>query len=177
MYTDSGPVSGMPEKCRKSQRSPRRIIRYAATGESMPPDMSTRAWPLIPTGRPPWPGWPSVYTNTSCWSTSTNTVLSGCFRLTGYPYARWTSAPILVASSAELSGNRLSRRRARTAKEPVFPAINATAVPMAASGSLATRTARQTLAIPMTSRARSAILSTAASAASAPSAARSMMTP
>ena len=60
LYTDSGPVSGMPEKCRKSQRSPRRIIRYAATGESIPPDMSTSARPLIPTGRPPWPGAPPV---------------------------------------------------------------------------------------------------------------------
>ena len=27
LYTDSGPVSGMPEKCRKSQRRPRRSIR------------------------------------------------------------------------------------------------------------------------------------------------------
>ena len=27
LYTDSGPVSGMPEKCRKLQRRPRRIIR------------------------------------------------------------------------------------------------------------------------------------------------------
>ncbi len=60
LYTDSGPVSGMPEKCRKSQRNPRRIIRYAATGESMPPDISTRARPLMPTGSPPWPGDPSV---------------------------------------------------------------------------------------------------------------------
>jgi hypothetical protein len=84
-----------------------------------------------------------------------------------------------VASSAELSGNRLSRRRARTANEPVFPASNATAVPMAASGSLATRMALHTRAMPMTSRARSAILSTTASAvaASVPSAARSMITP
>ena len=31
----------------------RRIIRYAATGESMPPDMSATARPLIPTGNPP----------------------------------------------------------------------------------------------------------------------------
>ena len=65
LYTDSGPVSGMPEKCRKSQRSPRRIIRYAATGESMPPDISTSARPLMLTGSPPWPGSPSVNTNTS----------------------------------------------------------------------------------------------------------------
>ena len=32
----------------------------AATGESIPPDMSTSARPLIPTGRPPWPGAPPV---------------------------------------------------------------------------------------------------------------------
>jgi len=43
----------MPEKCKKKQRKPRRIIRYAATGESMPPDMSATARPLIPTGNPP----------------------------------------------------------------------------------------------------------------------------
>src|SRR5260370_1014282 len=107
----------------------------------MPPDMSTRARPLIPTGRPPWPGRPSVYTNTSYWSTSTNTVLSGRDRLTGYPYSRWTRAPILVASSAEVTPNRLSRRRARTAEEPVLPAIQAPAGATAASGSLATRIA------------------------------------
>src|SRR5205823_6619378 len=75
---------------------------------------------------------------------------------------------LVVASSAEVAGNRLSRRRARTANEPVFPAIMATAVSMAAWGCLATRTALQTLAMPMTSRARSAILSTAASAPAAP---------
>ena len=48
------------------QRSPRFIIRYAATGESMPPDISATARPLIPTGSPPCPGCPPVKTNTSC---------------------------------------------------------------------------------------------------------------
>ena len=43
----------MPEKWINEQRSPRRIIRYAATGESMPPDISASAFPLIPTGSPP----------------------------------------------------------------------------------------------------------------------------
>jgi len=41
----------------------------------------------------------------------------------------------------------------------------ATAVLMASSGSLATRTARQTRAMPMTERTRSAIVSMAVSAA------------
>ncbi len=134
----------------------------------------------MPTGRPPWPGRPSVYTNTSHWSTSTNTVTSGCFRLTGYPYSCWTRAPIWMARSAEVSGNRLSRRRARTANDPLLPAMRATAASIAAAGSLATRTARQTRETPMMSRARSAILSAAATAwasVTPSSAARSKITP
>ncbi len=70
-----------------------------------------------------------------------------------------------TASSAEVTGNRLSRRRARTANEPARPAAMATAVVMACSGSLATRTARQTRAMPITERTRSAIASMAVSAA------------
>ena len=35
---------------------PRRIIRIAATGESMPPESSTSTRPPVPTGSPPAPG-------------------------------------------------------------------------------------------------------------------------
>ena len=35
---------------------PRRIRRYAATGESMPPDSRHATRPLVPVGRPPAPG-------------------------------------------------------------------------------------------------------------------------
>ena len=83
-----------------------------------------------------------------------------------------------MASSAEVMANRLSRRRARTANEPSLPAMSATAASIAASGSLATRTARQTRAMPMTSRARSAILSAvSAGAASLSGATRMTITP
>ena len=37
-------------------RSPRLIMRYAATGESIPPDSSAIPRPVTPTGRPPAPG-------------------------------------------------------------------------------------------------------------------------
>src|SRR5712692_1154704 len=69
------------------------------------------------------------------------------------------------ASCAEVTGNRLSRRLARTANVPCLPAVSCTAAEIAASGSLATRTARQTRTIPITVLMRSAIKSTAASAA------------
>ena len=162
MYTDSGPVSGMPEKCRKVQRSPRFIIRYAATGESMPPDISATARPLIPTGSPPCPGCPPVKTNTSWVSTSTKISVSGCLSDTGSPCAALTSAPISAFSCSEVTGNRLSRRRDRTANAPLSAPVSATAAAIAASGVLSTRSARQTRTIPGTSAAREATRSTAA---------------
>src|SRR5512142_3390 len=80
----------------------------------MPPDISTTPRPLIPTGSPPCPAIPSVNTNTSSESTSMNTVVSGQDRLTFSPCASWISRPTSTASSAEVSGKRLSRRRAGT---------------------------------------------------------------
>src|SRR5262245_32140043 len=84
----------------------------------MPPDMSTTPRPLIPTGSPPWAAMPSVNTNTSSWSTSMNTVVSGRDRLTPSPCASWISRPISTLSWEEVSGNRLSLRRARSANVP-----------------------------------------------------------
>ena len=147
----------------------------------MPPDISTTPRPLIPTGRPPWPAMPSVNTNTSSWSTSMNTVVSGRDRSTPSPCASWISRPISTPSWDEVSGNRLSRRRARTAKVPELPLVSAIAAAEMASGVLATRSGRQTRAMPGTSRMRSAIWPAAwaqpGSPRRSPSATRSRMTP
>ena len=143
--------------------------------------MSTTPRPLIPTGSPPWPAIPSVNTNTSSWSTSMNTVVSGWDRLTPSPCASWISRPISTPSCPEVSGNRLSRRRARTAKVPEVPLVSAIAAAEIASGVFATRSGRHTRAMPGTSRIRSAIWPTACAQAASPrrspSATRSRMTP
>ena len=123
----------------------------------MPPDMSTTPRPLIPTGSPPWPAMPSVNTNTSSWSTSMNTVVSGRDRSTPSPCASWISRPISTPSWDEVSGNRLSLRRARTAKVPELPLVSAIAAAEMASGVLATRSGMHTRAMPGTSCIRSAI--------------------
>ncbi len=133
----------------------------------MPPDISATARPLIPTGRPPCPGSPPVNTNTSRWSTSTKISVSGCFRLTGSPYLSWTSLPMMTASSAEVTGNRLSRRRARTANAPLSGPVSAIAAATAASGVFGTRIARQTRTIPGTSLTRCATRSTSAACSAA----------
>ena len=127
----------------------------------MPPDISATARPLIPTGRPPCPGCPPVNTNTSRWSTSMKISVSGCFRLTGSPCAACTSRPMMTASSDEVTGNRLSRRRGRTANAPLCSLVSSTAAATAASGVFGTRIARQTRTIPGTSLTRSATRSTA----------------
>src|SRR5580704_11067790 len=85
----------------------------------MPPDISTTARPLIPTGRPPCPGSPRVNTNTSRWSTSTKTSVSGCLSETFSPCAATTCAPISALSCSDVMGKRLSRRRDRTANDPL----------------------------------------------------------
>ena len=143
--------------------------------------MSTTPRPLIPTGSPPWPAIPSVNTNTSSWSTSMNTVVSGWDRLTPSPCASWISRPISTPSCPEVSGNRLSRRRARTAKVPEVPLVSAIAAAEIASGVFATRSGRHTRTMPGTSRIRSAIWPTACAQAASPrrspSATRSRMTP
>ena len=143
--------------------------------------MSTTPRPLIPTGSPPCPAIPSVNTNTSSWSTSMNTVVSGWERLTPSPCASWISRPISTPSCPEVSGKRLSRRRARTAKVPDLPLVSAIAAAEIASGVFATRSGRHTRAMPGTSPIRSAIWPTARAQASSPrcspSATRSRMTP
>ena len=147
----------------------------------MPPDMSTTPRPLIPTGSPPWAAMPSVNTNTSSWSTSMNTVMSGRDRLTPSPCASWISRPISTLSWEEVSGNRLSLRRARTANVPVVPLVSAIAAAEMASGALATRSGMHTRAMPGTSCIRSAIWPAAraqpASPRCSPSATRSRITP
>ena len=102
----------------------------------MPPDISTTARPLIPTGRPPCPGWPPVNTNTSRWSTSTKISVSGCLSDTGSPCAAFTRAPISALSCSEVSGKRLSRRRARTANVPLPGLVSATAAAVGRLGRL-----------------------------------------
>ena len=127
----------------------------------MPPDISATARPLIPTGRPPCPGCPPVNTNTSCWSTSMKISVSGCFRLTGSPCAACTSRPMMTASSDDVTGNRLSRRRGRTANAPLVALVSAIAAAIVASGVFGTSIARQTRTMPGTSLTRSATRSTA----------------
>ena len=127
----------------------------------MPPDISATARPLIPTGSPPCPGCPPVNTNTSCWSTSTKISVSGCFRLTGSPCAACTSRPMMTASSDDVTGNRLSRRRGRTANAPLVSLVSAIAAAIVASGVFGTSIARQTRTMPGTSLTRSATRSTA----------------
>ena len=143
--------------------------------------MRTTARPLIPTGRPPTPGMPSVNTNTSSWSTSMKTTVPGLDRSTPSPCASWISRPISTPSWAEFSGNCLSRRRARTANVPDAPLVSAMAAEAMASGVLATRSGRHTRTMPGTSHIRSASWRAAwvqaASPRCSPSATRSRMTP
>ena len=49
-------TSGKLWKWTRTVRQPRWTMRQAATGESMPPDMSVTVLPLAPTGSPPGPG-------------------------------------------------------------------------------------------------------------------------
>ena len=85
----------------------------------------------------------------------------GWERLTPSPCASWISRPISTPSCPEVSGKRLSRRRARTAKVPDVPLVSAIAAAEIASGVFATRSGRHTRAMPGTSRIRSAIWPTA----------------
>ena len=106
-------------------------------------------------------------TNTSRWSTSTKISVSGFFRFTGSPCAFCTSRPMITASSEEVTGNLLSRRRGRTANAPLAGLVSSMAAATAASGVFATRTARHTRTIPGTSLTRSATRSTAAACSAA----------
>ena len=45
-----------------SSATPRLAIIQEATGESIPPDSRDTARPLMPTGRPPAPGWAWAWT-------------------------------------------------------------------------------------------------------------------
>ena len=147
----------------------------------MPPDISTTPRPLIPTGRPPWPG--------HALGEHEHLVLVHLDEHRGVragqvdasPCASWISRPTCTPSSPEVSGKRLSRRRARTAKVPEASLVSVIAAAEIASGVLATRSGTQTRTMPGTSCIRSAI-SAAACAQPAgprrlPSATRSRMTP
>ena len=68
-------------------------MRHAATGESMPPEMSAATVPLAPTGSPPGPGRRSSEMNVSSGSTSTTISTSGCSRSTRVATCSSTKAP------------------------------------------------------------------------------------
>ncbi len=90
-------------------------------------------------------------------------------------------ASISTLSCPDVSGKRLSLRRARIANVPVVPLVSATAAAVTASAVLATRSGWQTRTIPGTSRIRSATWPAASlqpgSPRCSPSATRSKMTP
>jgi hypothetical protein len=48
-------VNGCEWKCANTTREPRRIMRAAATGESIPLETSASTFPDEPTGKPPAP--------------------------------------------------------------------------------------------------------------------------
>ena len=54
--SDERSVNGWPWKWTAIGSAPRRIIRQAATGESMPAERRATTGPAVPTGRPPGPG-------------------------------------------------------------------------------------------------------------------------
>ena len=122
-------------KCTKITWQPRFIIRQAATGESMPPDMSAATRPPVPTGRPPGPGISRRYNNTSRGVTSTKMLTSGSRRLTLAPVSRSTRLPSLRLSSSEVRGNALSDRLAVMRKvEKLRPSVSlSSAASMASS--------------------------------------------
>ena len=88
--------NGLLWKCTKTRRQPRCIIRYEATGESMPPETSETSRPLAPTGRPPGPGSLCRLTKALDGRISTDTVNSGRVRSTRAPSGPWTRAPQLA---------------------------------------------------------------------------------
>src|ERR671914_1252301 len=130
-------------------------MRWAATGESSPPDRRTSALPLEPTGSPPAPRSRSAETSSSLLSTSTNSSRSGRERSTSSPRRTRTASPISRASSTERSAKRLSRRRARTAKvRPGRPRSSSTAAWTAAVGSRSQRSPGWTTLTPGSARQR-----------------------
>ena len=109
-------TSGCAWKCTKSSRSPRRIMRYAATGESIPPDSSAIPRPVTPTGSPPAPANLPADTYAASFIISIEIVSSGALRSTSKPSASCTSPPTARSISTEFIANRLSSRLVRTAK-------------------------------------------------------------
>ena len=93
---------------------PRFIIIHAATGESMPPDMSTTTLPSEPTGRPPSAAMVRVETSVRSRPTSIVTVTSGWIRSTGAVSASWMAPPTCWLICSELSASFFQGRRVRT---------------------------------------------------------------
>src|SRR5215831_16346400 len=98
-------------KWTKRTRQPRFIMRQAATGESMPPEMRAATVPAEPTGSPPGPGQRSGYTKAWWGSTSTWISRAAWWRSTRASgrLAR-TCAPSSRLRSVDVSGKVLNAR-------------------------------------------------------------------